>query len=347
MKNAHRHPSPSTIAAPKVGPSAPATAPAAPQIATARGSWSWAKACITNANDDGISAAAPTAWTMRNTISSSAVGASPHAIEATVNTVEPARKTLPVPDSVSQLPRRDEQRGEHDRVGVQHPGELRRAGVGERRRDVGEGDVEDRRVEERRQDRERRDRQRPTGVRVHAVQLCAVSRVWNDSATTVPSICAMRPCSTARPPVLSWISKQPASHVVVLQGEPAAVDVDREVDAHPAGRRLGTGERGGREAVGGHDQPCGVDRASLERAHIPAEVGAFAVERHPARIEPQLEPSEVHHMSRRRKRHAVRRRRQVERPQARSTRPRIARSSASGGWRSGSDRPGRARRPSS
>ena len=127
MKNAHRHPSPSTIAAPSVGPRAPATAPAAPQIATARGSWSWAKACITNANDDGISAAAPTAWTMRNTISSSALGASPHAIEATVNTRRAGQEDLPVPDSVSELARRDEHRGEHDRVGVQHPRELRRA----------------------------------------------------------------------------------------------------------------------------------------------------------------------------------------------------------------------------
>ena len=104
MKNAHRQPSPSTIAAPKVGPSAPATAPAAPQIATARGSWSWAKACITNANDEGISAAAPTAWTTRNTISSSALGARPHAIEATVNSVEPARKTVRCPTRSASLP---------------------------------------------------------------------------------------------------------------------------------------------------------------------------------------------------------------------------------------------------
>ena len=68
------------------------------------GSWSWAKACITNANDDGISAAAPTAWTMRNTISSSALGARPHAIEATVNTVEPARKTFRCPTRSASLP---------------------------------------------------------------------------------------------------------------------------------------------------------------------------------------------------------------------------------------------------
>ena len=104
MKNAHRHPSPSTIAAPSVGPRAPATAPAAPQMATARGSWSWAKACITSANDDGISAAAPTAWTMRNTISSSALGARPQAIEATVNTIEPARNTLRCPIRSASFP---------------------------------------------------------------------------------------------------------------------------------------------------------------------------------------------------------------------------------------------------
>ena len=62
------------------------------------------EACITSASDDGISAAAPTAWTMRNTISSSALGASPHAIEATVNTIDPARKTLRCPMRSASLP---------------------------------------------------------------------------------------------------------------------------------------------------------------------------------------------------------------------------------------------------
>ena len=69
-----------------------------------RGSWSWANACITSASDDGISAAAPTAWTMRNTMSSSALGARPQAIEATVNRIEPARNTLRCPMRSASLP---------------------------------------------------------------------------------------------------------------------------------------------------------------------------------------------------------------------------------------------------
>ena len=118
---------------------------------------------------------------------------------------------LPVPDPVGQLAGRDEHRGEHDRVGVEHPRQLRRAGVGERRGDVGEGDVQDRRVEERRQYRQRGDRQCSAGVVVHDGQRRVVRRVWNDSATTVPSSRVSRPRSTASPPVLSWISKLPAS----------------------------------------------------------------------------------------------------------------------------------------
>ena len=71
-------------------------------------------------------------------------------------------------DPVRQLPGRDEKRGEHDRVGVQHPG---RAATGSTSAkvcaDVGEGDVEDRRVEERRERGERRDGQRAAGVDEH------------------------------------------------------------------------------------------------------------------------------------------------------------------------------------
>ena len=238
---------------------------------------------------------------------------------------------LAVPDAVGELAGGDEHRGEHDRVGVEHPRQLRRAGVGERRGDVGEGDVEDRRVEERRQDRQRGDRQRAAGVVVHGAQPCAVRRVWNDSATTVPSSWVIRPRSTASPPVLSWISKLPASQPSSPRSEPAAVDVDGEVDAHPARRRLDTGERGRREAVGRHHQPGGIDRTTFERPHVAADVGAVTGERHPLRVEPQLEPSEAHHMSGRLERHAVRRRRQLQLAMARATRPRLVPPSGSGG----------------
>ena len=166
-----------------------------------------------------------------------------------------------VTDAVGQLAGRDQQRGEHDRVRVQHPGELGRAGVGERGGDVGERDVEDRRVEERRQRGERRDRERAAGVVEHGGQLVAVSRVWNDSATSVPSAVAMRPCSTASPPALVSISNDPVSHSSSPSSDVGPVDVRRQVDADATGRRLEPHEGRRREPVRRHRQPGRVDAA--------------------------------------------------------------------------------------
>ena len=104
MKNAHRQLSASTIAAPSVGPSAPATPPVAPQIATACGTLSRGNACITRASDDGISTAAPAACRMRKAMRSSIVGASPQAMDAIVNSVEPARKARRWPNRSAILP---------------------------------------------------------------------------------------------------------------------------------------------------------------------------------------------------------------------------------------------------
>ena len=92
------------------------------------------------------------------------------------------------------------------------------------------------------------------------------------------------------------------------------MDVDRVVDAHPAGRRLDTSERRRREAVGGHHQPRGVDRTRLERTHVAADVGAVTGERHPAGVDAELEPSEAHDVSGRLEGDAATRRRQLQRP---------------------------------
>jgi hypothetical protein len=79
----------------------------------------------------------------------------------------PRQEDAPVTDPVGELPGRDEQGGEDDRVRVQHPGELCRTGVGEGDADVGERHVEDGRVEERRERGEGRDRERAAGVGEH------------------------------------------------------------------------------------------------------------------------------------------------------------------------------------
>ncbi len=58
------------------------------------------------------------------------------------------QKHTPPSDAIRQSPRRDEQRGEHDGVGVQDPRQRRRSGRRELGTDRGEGDEQDRRVEE-------------------------------------------------------------------------------------------------------------------------------------------------------------------------------------------------------
>jgi TetR/AcrR family transcriptional regulator, lmrAB and yxaGH operons repressor len=53
-----------------------------------------------------------------------------------------------VAEAVGEAAGRDEQRRDHHEVAVEHPGQEAAARLRERRRDVGEGDVDDRRVEE-------------------------------------------------------------------------------------------------------------------------------------------------------------------------------------------------------
>ncbi len=169
MKNAQRQPRVSTIAAPSVGPSAPATAPAAPQMATARGSWSWAKACITSASDAGIRAAAPAAWIDAEHDQQLCGRRQTARHRRDREECRSGEEDAAVADAIGDLAGGDQEGGEHDGVGVEHPGELGRTGVGEGGGDVGKRDVEDRRVEERRQRGQRGDEQRAIGMGVHVV----------------------------------------------------------------------------------------------------------------------------------------------------------------------------------
>ena len=100
----HRQLASSTSTDPRVGPIAPATAPIAPQIATATGSRSRGKARITSASDEGSSAAAPSACTTRKAISTSTVGATAQASEASVNSVVPSRNIFLCPTRSAILP---------------------------------------------------------------------------------------------------------------------------------------------------------------------------------------------------------------------------------------------------
>ncbi len=77
--------------APSVGPSAPATAPTALQIATAIGIFAFGKVCRIRASEDGTSAAAPMACSIRAITRMATVGARPQSIEAMVNTTTAPR----------------------------------------------------------------------------------------------------------------------------------------------------------------------------------------------------------------------------------------------------------------
>ena len=81
----------------------------------------------------------------------------------------------------------------------------------------------------------------------------------------------------------------------------------------PVGGSTRANAGGGKQSAAITSQAASTGRA-FERAHVAADVGAVTGERHPLRVEPQLEPSEAHHVSGRLERHAVRRRRQLERP---------------------------------
>ena len=99
-----------------------------------RGIFSRGKVCSTSASEAGTSAAAPTACSMRARISTPTVGARPHSIDATVNTITAARNVRRRPTAVGEPAERDQQRGEGDRVGVEHPRHRRGADAERSRR---------------------------------------------------------------------------------------------------------------------------------------------------------------------------------------------------------------------
>ena len=111
--------------------------------------------------------------------SSSAVGATAQASEARVKAVEPRRNRRLWPSRSPSFPAGTSSDGEGDRVGVQHPRQLGRAGVGERPDDVGEGHEQDGRVEEGGQHGERGQGQRPPAVgRRQSVASC--NALWHN-----------------------------------------------------------------------------------------------------------------------------------------------------------------------
>src|SRR5579863_3891792 len=121
---------------PITGPSAAPRAPRADQVPRA-----FARACAGTAasssdSDAGTIAPAPAAWMTRAPISAPTPGASPHGHEHP----EP-------PDPVGPPPRRYQHRREHDRVGVEHPGQRAQAGGRVLPADVGERQVDDEQVQ--------------------------------------------------------------------------------------------------------------------------------------------------------------------------------------------------------
>jgi hypothetical protein len=87
-----------------VGPTAPATAPTALQIATAAGIFDRGNVWSTSASDDGTSAAAPTACSIRAATRTPADGASPHSADAAVNTTTAPRNVRRRPIRSASLP---------------------------------------------------------------------------------------------------------------------------------------------------------------------------------------------------------------------------------------------------
>ena len=73
-------------------------------MATANGTLEGGNERRRRASDDGINVAAPMAWITRNAIRMPADGASPQAIDATVNSVEPNRKARLWPSRSANLP---------------------------------------------------------------------------------------------------------------------------------------------------------------------------------------------------------------------------------------------------
>ena len=98
------------------------------------------------------------------------------------------------------------------------------------------------------------------------VSACAVRRVWNDSATTVPSSRVSRPCSTASPPVLSSISKLPASQPSSPRSSPLRWTwTVRSMLIPPVGGSARANAGGGKQSAAITSQAASTGRASSGR----------------------------------------------------------------------------------
>ena len=94
MRNAQRHPGPSTNQPPRNGPIAPATPPSPDHAPTALARSRSRKLACRIARLPGVSNAAPMPWSTRAPMSTSTLGAAPHNSDAPANQIVPIRNTL-------------------------------------------------------------------------------------------------------------------------------------------------------------------------------------------------------------------------------------------------------------
>src|ERR1700748_728459 len=143
-----------TRAPPITGPNAAPRAPRADQVPRALGRTGGGTAASSSDSDAGTIAPAPAAWITRAAIRAATPGAPPHSAGrqpakpgAEAKRDHPPREEPPPPDAIGPPARGHQHRGEHDRVGVEHPGQRAQAGARVIPADVGERQVDDEQVQ--------------------------------------------------------------------------------------------------------------------------------------------------------------------------------------------------------
>ena len=116
--------------------------------------------CASSASAHENMIAPPTPCPARAMIRNSALGDSAHSSEVKENSDQPDREHQLAAQQVRQRPRRQQQRRERQRVGVDHPLDVREARV-QVRGDLRQRDVHDRDVEQQHERRDAHDDQRP------------------------------------------------------------------------------------------------------------------------------------------------------------------------------------------
>ena len=144
----HRQLNP-TSSPPTGAPEEAATAATPAHTPTAAVCWRAGKDGSSSPSEAGTMTAAPAACSTRPAISTPRTGATAHSTDAAVKMATPASRKPAPAEVVGQPSGRDQERGEHDRVGVQHPGQ---AGQPRPARDEGpahrrDRDVDDEQVE--------------------------------------------------------------------------------------------------------------------------------------------------------------------------------------------------------